>query len=94
MMHRRLTAAGIEVAPHYHQLLVKEKPFNHSVSADIVTAVVSAARLWRRKLLRSRTSYVAFFTHARKFHRAGIQAYPVPSSEVNNLLTKLYHGAD
>ena len=22
MMHRRLTAAGIEVAPHYHQLLV------------------------------------------------------------------------
>ena len=23
MMHRRLTTAGIEVAPHYHQLLVK-----------------------------------------------------------------------
>ena len=22
MMHRRLTSAGIEVAPHYHQLLV------------------------------------------------------------------------
>ena len=22
MMHRRLTTAGIEVAPHYHQLLV------------------------------------------------------------------------
>ena len=24
MMHRRLTTAGIEVAPHYHQLLVLE----------------------------------------------------------------------
>ena len=23
MMHRRLTTAGIEVAPHYHQLLVR-----------------------------------------------------------------------
>ena len=23
MMHRRLPTAGIEVAPHYHQLLVK-----------------------------------------------------------------------
>ena len=23
MMHRRLTTAGMEVAPHYHQLLVK-----------------------------------------------------------------------
>ena len=25
MMHRRLTTAGIEVAPHYHQLLVDSK---------------------------------------------------------------------
>ena len=25
MMHRRLTTAGIEVAPHYHQLLVEGK---------------------------------------------------------------------
>ena len=24
MMHRRLTTAGIEVAPHYHQLLVHQ----------------------------------------------------------------------
>ena len=25
MMHRRLPTAGIEVAPHYHQLLVSER---------------------------------------------------------------------
>ena len=31
MMHRRLTTAGIEVAPHYDQLLVKS--INHDTSS-------------------------------------------------------------
>ena len=33
MMHRRLTTAGIEVAPHYHQLLVLEIPGTGSILA-------------------------------------------------------------
>ena len=35
MMHRRLTTAGIEVAPHYHKLLVNSVPAGIIFSAVV-----------------------------------------------------------
>ena len=39
MMHRRLPTAGIEVAPHYHQLLVKKNRY-HLVRVDLKTCLL------------------------------------------------------
>ena len=43
MMHRRLTTAGIEVAPHYHQILVMEG-YNDS---SCLKKLLAAARYLR-----------------------------------------------
>ena len=44
MMHRRLTTAGIEVAPHYHQLLVQLFRQRPSTSKSICTQTYSKQR--------------------------------------------------
>ena len=38
MMHRTLTTAGIEVAPHYHQLLVLD--YEYSMGNNITATAV------------------------------------------------------
>ena len=35
MMHRRLPTAGIEVAPHYHQLLVYKRQGNKKIVVSV-----------------------------------------------------------
>ena len=67
MMHRRLTTASIEVAPHYHQLLVSIVPGIDNYHANtydtsyetVVTAVVLRSReMYSKYILRSIYSYI------------------------------------
>ena len=62
MMHRRLTTAGIEVAPHYHQLLVLGMCRLSVKSRTIVTSLLLIYTWYYSKLQRCQLSdYSGFF---------------------------------